>query len=334
MGEITDEEEWESVLLCLAPRSLFQSWAWGEVQRALGHDVRRIGWKRNGKLLALAQCMVVRAKRGRFLHIRHGPVLGERPDPRFVAAILSDLRAYAASQKCWFIRISPLIPDEPAVRDMFRGLGLVPAPVHAMDGEYCWVLDLRNSEQELLGAMRKSTRYDIRQAEKRGVRIHKGTDGKDMAEFLRLYKATYERHGFVPHTGIEEEYREFSKKGECMLFLGEYKGAIAAGALILFYGRQGIYHHGASINIGTPVAALVQWEAIREAKKRGMEVYNFWGIAPEDSMKHPWRGITLFKKGFGGHAVKYMHAMDLPISPWYVIPKTIETIRKIRKGYV
>jgi lipid II:glycine glycyltransferase (peptidoglycan interpeptide bridge formation enzyme) len=64
-----------------------------------------------------------------------------------------------------------------------------------------------------------------------------------------------------------------------------------------------------------------------------MARYNFWGIAPEGKKNHPWNGLTGFKKGFGGEAHEYLHAQDLPCSPLYILPKTIETIRRIKKGY-
>jgi lipid II:glycine glycyltransferase (peptidoglycan interpeptide bridge formation enzyme) len=78
---------------------------------------------------------------------------------------------------------------------------------------------------------------------------------------------------------------------------------------------------------------VLQWAASRDAKKRGMQVYNFWGIAPENNPNHPWRGITLFKKGFGGRNIEYIHAQDLAVSPLYIIPRTIEMVRRVVKGY-
>ncbi len=113
----------------------------------------------------------------------------------------------------------------------------------------------------------------------------------------------------------------------------EHQGEVLAGAIILFWGNQAFYHHGASVSTKIPASYLLQWKAIIEAQKRGIKVYNLWGIAPEDKPNHPWRGLTLFKKGFGGREIKYIHAHDFPLSPFYTLARTVETVRRIKKGY-
>jgi peptidoglycan pentaglycine glycine transferase (the first glycine) len=122
-------------------------------------------------------------------------------------------------------------------------------------------------------------------------------------------------------------------KNQAILTLGYAGDELIAGALIIFYGNQAIYHHGASKQSKIPVTYALQWHAILEAKKRGLKWYNFYGIAPENKPNHPWSGLTLFKKGFGGSEIRYMHAHDYPISPWYIVPSTIESIRTKLRGY-
>jgi len=307
-----EQKVWDAFVLRYAPQALFQSWKWGEVEKKLGHKIWRLKWDND----AVAQVVKVSARRGTFLHVRHGPVVR---DKRFFKKILSDLKELAKHETAWFVRISPQVQTLPE-------LGLVPAPIHAMDAETCWVLDIEKREDELLAGMRKTTRYEIRRAQKMGMTVHTG-----LKDFLDLYRETSKRHGFVPHTGIREEVEEFEK--DAIVLNAAFEGRTIASAIILFWGEEAIYHHGASIPSKIPASYLLQWEAICEAKKRGKKLYNFWGIAPEDKPNHPWRGITVFKTGFGGREVRFLHAQDLPVSPWYIIPKTIEEIRKRYKGY-
>lgn len=247
--------------------------------------------------------------------------------------MISRIRSEAVRHKCIFLRISPLLPKDSTITSVFSAHACIPAAIHRMDGEYCWTLDLTKDEDALLSGMRKTTRYEIRRADKEGINIFSTRDPKYLKEFFSLYESTSTRHGFVPHTGIREEFELFAKKNQAVLYIGSFEGNVTAAAIILYYGNQAIYHHGASIQSKVPASYRLQWEAIQDAKKRGMKVYNFWGIAPENSPKHPWRGITLFKKGFGGHELEYLHAMDLPLSPWYTVPRTIETVRRLLKGY-
>jgi len=305
---------------------------WGDVQKRAHVPIYRYGIYKGEKLIGIAQAMLVKAKRGTFLHVRHGPIL-EKNDQKVWKSVIALLTAEAKKLGCLFIRISPLLPDSEDTTALFSSLKTWPAAIHRMDGEYCWVLDLDKSDDELLSGMRKTIRYEIRKGVKDGVEVFSTTNAANLTDFFDLYSATSTRQGFVPHTGIREEFEIFAKAKQAMLYIGRFEKKTTAAAIILYYGHQAIYHHGASVQSSVPVSPLVQWEAILEAKKRGMKVYNFWGIAPENSPKHPWRGITLFKKGFGGRELRYCHAQDIPLSPMYIIPRAIETVRRLMRGY-
>ncbi len=329
---IDDASQWEWFMLQTAPNALFQSWNWGEVQKRVGGQVSRFGIFDGKTVRGLIQTVDVRARRGAFLHVRHGPVLAA-PTPVLWRETFRFLKEQARKKHMWFIRMNPVLPDTADLRQLYAANGLHPAAIHRMDGEQCWVLDLSPGEDALLSGMRKTTRYEIRRAAKEGVEVFSTENPAYLKDFFALYTETSVRHGFVQHTGIREEFEVFAKKHQAVLYLGKAGGRTISAAIILYYGNQAIYHHGASVPSKLPASYAIQWEAIREAKKRGMNVYNFWGIAPENSAKHPWRGITLFKKGFGGREVNYIHAHDLPVSPLYVLPRTVELVRRISRGY-
>lgn len=322
---------WEKFIQEKSPQSLFQSWLWGEVQEKLGAKLWRFGVFDDQALVAVFAITKVTAKRGSYLHVRHGPILSRRAEGPLWRVIVESLTKLARQENVWFVRISPLIDD--SYQTLVTSFGFRPSPVHQVDAEYCWVLDLGGSEEQLLANMRKTTRYEIKRAEKIGVTVEKSTSPADLQYFRALYKTTSQRHGFVPHKGIDAEFDVFARAHNALLLLGKHKGDVLAAAIILFYGNQAIYHHSSSVPSNIPVNYLIQWEAIREAKQRGLPMYNFWGIAPPAKLSHPWQGLSLFKKGFGGRAVEYIHAQDLPISPLYHITRTIETINRYRGGY-
>ena len=104
-----------------------------------------------------------------------------------------------------------------------------------------------------------------------------------------------------------------------------------AQAFIIFYGNEAAYHYGVSTQEGReyPGAYLIQWEAVKEAKKRGLKIYNFWGVAPADNPAHRFYRISIFKRGFSGIDVQYLHAQDLIINrPKYLLNYAVETFRK------
>jgi lipid II:glycine glycyltransferase (peptidoglycan interpeptide bridge formation enzyme) len=330
---IEDNVFWDEFIIKNNSWSLFQSFNWGEVQKKLANKVTRYALFKNEQVLGVLQATVVNAKRGRFLHIRHGPVIKEMEKSEKIALwnyLVKFLLNTSKRDHIWFIRISPMITENDENIRLLKSLHFQNAPIQAMDAETAWVLDVNKSNEELFIGMRKTTRYLIRQAEKIGVTVQ---ESDNLDNFNKLYKETYERQHFVPHKGIDQEFNIFKKTHQVIILEAKYEGKVLAAALFIAFGNQLIYHHSASITNRIPVNYLLQWRAIERAKQMGKSIYNFWGIAPTDNLRHPWRGLTLFKQGFGGREVRFMHAQDLPLSPFYKISYTIEMVRKTTRGY-
>lgn len=333
---VEDKKEWQAFLsqkeVSFYP--FFQSWLWGEVQGHLGHEVSSIGVYENKKLVAVCQIVDVPAKRGHYLHLRHGPVLLPFNKEVF-QAVIAYITDIAKKKGASFIRLSPVVQKEFVDFPNLAKMGLRDAPMHNMDAEICWVLDITKTEEELLKEMRKTHRYLIKKARGMDIKITKTQKSEDIESFLALYKDLSHRKHFVPHGGVKEEFTVFAKEDEAMLLLAIYDGKIISGAFIAFVGNMAIYRHGASDASfrDVPASYLLQWEGILEAKKRGKTLYNFWGITPSDSPKHPWKGLTLFKTGFGGKRVELLHAQDLPLNLSYWKTYAIEAYTKWKKGY-
>jgi lipid II:glycine glycyltransferase (peptidoglycan interpeptide bridge formation enzyme) len=75
---------------------------------------------------------------------------------------------------------------------------------------------------------------------------------------------------------------------------------------------------------------LLQWESIKRAKEAGKEIYDFWGIAPEDGSKPKWEGFSRFKKSFGGRAIISSGAYDLIYdTSWYNVYNLAFKLRRL-----
>jgi lipid II:glycine glycyltransferase (peptidoglycan interpeptide bridge formation enzyme) len=126
-------------------------------------------------------------------------------------------------------------------------------------------------------------------------------------------------------------YRILGQSGFLKMFLAEYQGKIIAANLIILFGDCVTYVHGASGDEYREVMAphLLQWRQIQAAKKLGFKYYDFWGVAPTGAdEKHPWQGITRFKRGFAGSEFNYLGARDLILDTfWYRIYKTVQRLR-------
>ncbi|KKU85631.1 MAG: hypothetical protein A3A32_03000 [Candidatus Wildermuthbacteria bacterium RIFCSPLOWO2_01_FULL_48_35] len=364
--EITNKEKWENFLSHIDEKTFLNSWNWGEFQLKMGDKIWRLGIFDGGDLVAIALVVRVKAKRGTFLFVPHGPTMlciagnpkSEIRNPKQIQnsksqilnTFLNELKNIAKKEGASFIRIAPILERNGENEKIFRELGFRTAPMH-MHPEVTWELDITPSEDRLLAGMRKTTRYLIRQAVKnKDIEIIKSCNVEDVDKFYNLHKETVGRHNFTPFSleYIKREFESFAPRppdaelsgdaggldNEIAVFHGKYRGELIASAIIVFWQGAAYYHHGAtSLKYPKiPVAHLLQWEIIKEAKRRGCEKYNFWGIAPDGAKNHPWAGLTLFKTGFGGEQKGYVKTQDLPLS-WAYWPAAIfEAFRRKKRG--
>lgn len=336
---ITERSDWDSFLDAAHPHTFLHSWNWGELNKKRGDIVWRFGMFEGDALCGVALVIKINARRGSFLFCPHGPLTQLSASSLQLSAILHTLRDFliqlGTKERVSFIRISPLMENSEENQKLFRGLGFRAAPTH-MHPERAWILDVSKSEDEILRGMRKQTRHCIRNAQNAGIEIRASNDPRDVELFYLLHRDTVRRHEFIPFSKeyMQDEFSLFEKDGNALMFLGMYKNEPISGALILFSHGSAFYHHGASSRAHKkiPASHLLQWEIIKETKRRGCALYNFWGIAPEDAKNHPWAGLTLFKKGFGGLSEDYLSAQDFIINKRYWISCIIEKARKWRRG--
>lgn len=327
--EITNKQEWEGFLSQCKYKTFLQSWDWKNFQEQLGKKAWTFGVY-NTDLVAVFLVVKIKARRGTFLMIEHGPI-AKQPSQEIIDIVIRHLKQLAIKENASFIRICPIWLREH--ENLFKNSRKAPMHEHP---EVSWILDLDKSEDELLSDMRKTTRYLIKQGIKDpDIEIITSKDIKDVELFNKIYQETGKRHGFVPFSleYLKSEFNTFIQDNEILIFLGKYKGKVVASSIVVYYQDSAFYHQGASLNTKAPVSYLMQWQAIKEAKHRGMKYYSFWGIAPTDNKKHPWYGLSLFKKGFGGRREEYVETKDYILNSKYFINFIVETFRRIKRGF-
>jgi len=342
--EITNKSQWEEFILQNKESTFLHSWNWGEFNKNTGEKIWRVGVfdcrdEALPRLIAVALIIKVKAKRGSFLFIPQGPIVSQKlkvESQKLLEEIFSYLKNLGKKEKVGFVRISPVLENNKKNLDTFKSCGFRNAPIHMMHPEMTWLLDITKSEEEILKGMRKTHRNLIRRAGKDGVEIIQNTDEKYLKTFYDIHMETARRHKFVPfsYDYIKSEVDEFKNDDQISIFSAKYKNKIISSAIIVFFGNQAFYHHGSSLSEYNkiPSSYLILWEAIKEAKKRNKEIFNFYGIV-ENKPKHPWAGLSKFKKGFGGYKKSFLHCQDLPLSKKYLFTWLIETMRKVKRGY-
>ncbi len=334
IANVTDEQEWERFLSMPELHSFLHSWKWSQHYKETGSKIFRVGVYRAKALIAVALLIKIQARRGFFLLCPHGPLFSKgENEKQLLELVTNECVRIAKSEHCDFIRFCPLATPSADNKTAYRSMGFRDAPIH-MHPELAWILDITKSEDDLLREMRKTTRYLIKKMEKEGVGITQSSDPADMELFWPIYEATVERQQFTPFSKayLQKEFELFAKEDQAAFFFGTQGNTIVAVAIIIFYNGSAYYHHSGSLSLGSNVSYLLQWRVIQEAKRRGCTLYNFWGISPDDRPRHPWAGLSLFKKGFGGFAEEYLHAQDKPLTAKYALNYVVETVRRIRRG--
>lgn len=316
--KITDSEGWDAEVL-RKRGSFLQSWEWGEFQRALGRTVERYRDDADGSLMQAIRMPLPMGKS--YWYAPRGP-LGGDPKPAFDSGM--------------FVRIEPSTPPQDGIK------------VGSMQPAQTMILDIDQDEENLLSGMREKTRYNIRLAERKGVRMMPGPSSDDGFDiFWNLVKETSERAGIRSHD--EDHYRKMLEtlsgdmadggKAVAKLMFAEHDGKVLAAILLIRFGDTVTYLHGASSRDRRELMAphLLHWEAIKAAKAWGATNYDFWGVAPmhekdgklaQEDPNHPWTGITRFKKGFGGVYVEYPGTFDLPRDLfWYKLYSVMQRLR-------
>ena len=193
------------------------------------------------------------------------------------------------------------------------------------------IVDLRGPEQELLAAMKAKTRYNIGLAERRGVHIRRGHE-HELDSFYRLYQETSERQGIAAEE-IEyfvdlfraaelppgEPHKEPHDRGATRpaLYFAEYKGRPLAAAIVLHHAAKAYYLYGGSSSEERHrmPSHLLQWQAMRLARKAGCKSYDLFGVPPNSAQHHPMHGLYQFKLGFPGRVEHYRGCWDYPLQP-------------------
>jgi len=331
--EIQNKDQWEKFVLNYPKANFLQSWNWGLFNENLGAKIFRLGFFKQKKLLGVCLLIKKQAKRGAYLECPAGPLI-KWEELSFFQKFIKEIKAISQREKCHFVRVRPQVLDSLVNRSLFKKHGFISAPMH-LHAETTWQINVLKNEAQLLKEMRKNTRYLIKKSMKMNIKIKISKDWQDIKVLYRLQKETAKRHHFSPFSYFYflEEFKAFVKDGQALLFKAIWQNKVLAIALVIFYNQEAIYHYSASTSTfpKIPVAYALQWAIIKKAKEKGVKVYNLWGIAPTENKHHRFRGVTIFKKGFGGKRVDYLHANDLAITSYYWLIYIFEKIRKMHR---
>lgn len=357
METILDSQTWESCLSTLPGAHILQSWEWGQVKAAYGWTPIPTIWRvEDGTVVAAALVLERELKlKGissglRVLYVPRGPLMNWENRP-LRQRVLKDLQQLAHDRRAIFIKIDP---------EIILGRGIPASPEEKLDStgsqiteelsqlgwsfssdqiqfrNTAW-LDLSGNEEEWLVRMKPKTRYNLRLAAKKGVKIRSACE-QDLSLVYHMYAETSVRDGFVirPENYYQLVWKTFIQSGKCEILLAEVGGDVIAGLALFFWGQKAWYLYGMSRDAHREKMPnyLLQWEAMRMARKHGALIYDLWGAPDEFTEADSMWGVFRFKEGLGAQVIRTIGAWDFPVRPvfyrWYtqILPRLLDRMRR------
>lgn len=232
---------------------------------------------------------------------------------------LEEIKEACKKERAVFIKIEPIKP----IANTQYPISTPVLPQHTI------YIDLTQSEERLLANMHEKTRYNIRLAEKKGVRV---SEGQNLENFIDLLEKTEGRQGFYSHPPQYYQTLWETLRPAKMVYL---LSADSMAAIMLLAYKDTLYYAYGGFDPKYRefmAPSLLHWEAIKLGKKLGCKIYDMWGsYQKKPNELDLWWGIYRFKKGFGGREITFPPTFDVPLSSLYSLYPLLEKFRGLTK---
>lgn len=317
-------------------RHPLQSWEWGEFRKSQGNKVIRLGLFEENNLkevfqLTLHKIPLLPAVVPLASGTKEGLTVGYLPKSSFpTSEVLQKLKEIGKENNAIFIKLEPnveksLSPNPYLSPELKRGKPLFT--------KFTSIIDLEKSEEEIFNSFKQKTRYNIRLAQKHGVKIQEDNSDRAFAEYLNLIFETTKRQGFYAHDKKyhRDQWKILRSAGISHLLTATFEGKTLASFLLFKFNDILYYPYGASTRDHKELMAptLLMWEAIQFGKSLGCKSFDLWGdTEPNPPPNHPYFGFHKFKEGFSPKLVEFAGTYDLVINPLlYEVYQTVDKLR-------
>lgn len=301
----------------------FQSPSWAEFQRALGEEIITAegeGWHYWGRMVADAL--------GRYLYLPYGPVVA---DERALDAAVADAKRRAREAGAYRLLIEPSLPVTPqqaserASRQLF---GFQPSRSQ--------VIDLAQSEEDIVKGMSTTRRKQWRGAERKGFTFEQSVDRAVYDEGVRLLRASGDEKEFEVRDErfFELFWQHLVEPGIAKIFVAKLHGEIQVVAFVIddadtrYYLYVGRDLSNNSLQASSPFIAYM----VLDAKAQGLKSFDLFGISASDDVEDGMTGFTAFKRTFGGETVQYAGTWEIGVQRTrYAVRRALD-LRERKRG--
>lgn len=302
-----DEGSWRAQSASFLDDNYRQLWAFGQAcADRVGAVSEHIMLSEAGQTLGLADVRIreIPLLGGGIAYINGGPLVRQGDPEKDEAAfrrVIDTLIQEYVNHRGLILRIQPMAGEDQInamQRQVLEDAGLVSAP-HTTQSRTI-LLDLDPNLDDIRANFAQKWRNCLNASERSGVSITSSRGIDDFRRFQDLFEPMRQHKGFEVdldasfYADVQERMRDDERFD---VTLAWHEGTTVAGHVSSTRIETCVYLLGATSDAGrrTKAAYLLQWHAIKNARKQGCRFYDLGGIDP---VGNP--GVYRFKRGMGG----------------------------------
>jgi len=293
-----------------------QSWEWGEFQKKIGASVERAGFFDDSKLKQAFQVAFNKIPFFTNTTVGYFPK-GRMPDARTIEG----LKKLAKKHNAIFIKLEPEFLQSAETKEAYKKEHDFLLKNDCVFGrhifyKHTFIIDLTKSEDELFKNLESKTRYNIRLAFKKGVRIIEDSTKQGLNEYNQILNETKKRQSFELHssTYFKKMLETLQDAGIMKIFKAVYNNQTLVSWIVFTFKDTLYYPYGASRSIHKEVMAsnLMLWRMIQFGQEQKLKQFDLWGcLGPNAKKTNKWYGFHRFKRGYNGQLMQNIGSYDL-----------------------
>lgn len=255
---------------------------------------------------------------GKLWYIPKGPGVTSVEE---LAQLLPDLTTIARENGVFAVKLEPELVASSETNEALSALDLQKAR-DIQPNTHTVILDITPPLDDIVASFSSKTRYNIRAAQKADVAItvEPITEASCDIFYDLLVKTIFGRVQMRDRDYYKQFWLTHGQAGTGMFLFARVDGDVVSTDFITMIGHKANRKDAASTRERTVrgVSALLEVEAIKQLKERGITEYDLCGTPPADQIKnpdHPYYGIGTFKTGFNAGVTDFVGVYDLVIKP-------------------
>lgn len=247
---------------------------------------------------AIVQKIASKLNLGSILRWEYGPIIHDNKNKeKILSTILSSIDTIAIQHKVDIIKGSTFPEIKSSSDDIFQKYN------YKKKNWATFLTDLTKESEDIFKTLNKTTRYDIRKAEKNNIEFEIAENFSSYQELVELSLKMKKKRGqkIKKHTQFYEKFwHKLSKHGYLQVFLARKDGELLGGIEVLIFNKN--VHQYSVVNSEKTQfqsGSFLTWNAIKWSIQNKYRTFDMGGVNPEPENEKE-NLIGFYKSKWGG----------------------------------